>query len=298
MPTLAPPPLPRGATTPTVVCVLGMHRSGTSVAARMLNVLGVSLGPAEQLVRAAADNPKGFWEHQPIVELNDAILARLGGNCVRLPDFPDGWETSPEMEDLRARARDILREGFGDTALWAWKDPRTCLTLPFWQALLPPLRYVICLRNPADVARSLERRSGMPRERGVYLWLEYLRRALARTAGRPRCVVYYDRFVDDAAGELRRLAAFLGVPERAERAEVREAAAGFVEAGLRHHRAARCDDASSAALVLAGRAYAAIERADAFDEREIQQSLASALSAIDRGAVPWLRRWAGQAGPR
>ena len=34
---------------PTIVCILGMHRSGTSLVSRMLNVLGVELGPDEHL---------------------------------------------------------------------------------------------------------------------------------------------------------------------------------------------------------------------------------------------------------
>ena len=36
---------------PTIVCILGMHRSGTSLVSRVLNVLGVYLGPEEHLMR-------------------------------------------------------------------------------------------------------------------------------------------------------------------------------------------------------------------------------------------------------
>lgn len=44
----------------TIVCVIGMHRSGTSLVTRILNLLGVDLGPAEQLMAPyAVDNPKG-----------------------------------------------------------------------------------------------------------------------------------------------------------------------------------------------------------------------------------------------
>jgi hypothetical protein len=262
----------------------------------MLDLLGVHLGPPDRLVNAAADNPTGYWEHRPIVALNDEILARLGGNCVRLPAFPAGWESAPELEDLRQRARAILQEAFGGSELWAWKDPRTCLTLPFWQRILPPLRYVICLRHPADVAASLERRGRMPRERAVYLWLAYVRSAFAYTAGLPRCFVCYDRLIDDLPGEMLRLADFIGLSERAEQPEVRDAIASFVDPELRHHRSSsgarpaddRGDHDSSEALRLAGLAYAALASGDPLDEPEIRRALAGGLASIDRKAVPWL----------
>ena len=140
-----------------IVCVLGMHRSGTSVAARLMNLLGVYLGAEERLLDSQPDNPKGFWEYQPIFELNEEILGRLGGTWHEPPPMPPGWETAAELADLRQRARDLVARTFasGD---WGWKDPRTCLTLPFWKAILPPVHYVICMRSPAEVAASLEER--------------------------------------------------------------------------------------------------------------------------------------------
>lgn len=95
------------------------------------------------------------------------ILNLLGGNGVRVQAFSTDWDSSPRLDDLP--------EG---------------------------TRYVLCLRHPADVARSLERRGGISRNRGIYFWLEYVQRALAHTAGKPRCFVYYDRFRDDLSREL------------------------------------------------------------------------------------------------
>ncbi|HYX81751.1 MAG TPA: hypothetical protein VE714_05115, partial [Gemmatimonadales bacterium] len=65
---------------PTVTCILGMRRSGTSLAAGVLHSLGVDLGHEEHLAGPAPDNPKGFREHRWIVKLNDQILERLGGS--------------------------------------------------------------------------------------------------------------------------------------------------------------------------------------------------------------------------
>src|ERR1700722_12084882 len=152
-----------------IVCVLGMHRSGTTVAARLINLLGIDLGAEEHLLGPRPDNPKGFWEHGPIVELNEEILRRLGGNWREPPPLPPGWETSADFGDLRRRARDLVARSFA-SADWGWKDPRTCLTLPFWKRILPPSHYVICMRSPAEVAASLEQRDGLPREKSIRLW--------------------------------------------------------------------------------------------------------------------------------
>lgn len=262
-----------------VICVLGMHRSGTSVAARLLNVLGVDLGVAENLIPAAADNPKGFWEHRDIVAINDEILDRLGGNLVALPPFPDDWEHAPELADLRTRARAILHEN--SAGRWAFKDPRTCLTLAFWQQIIPDMKYLFCLRDPADVASSLVRRNGMPHERGVYLWLRYTQNALRQTVNQPRCFVCYDRLIDEFASESRKVAAFL------EHSEDPPALSDVIDRELRHHQSgadASSEAPPSPALELAQQAYRVII-GETFEEADVQRLLANALGAIDRTAV-------------
>src|SRR5262245_51591182 len=95
-----------------IVCVLGMHRTGTSVVARLMNLLGIDLGAEEHLLGPQPDNPKGFWEYQPILDLNEEILGRLGGNWHEPPPLPPGWETAAEFADLRQRARDLVARTF------------------------------------------------------------------------------------------------------------------------------------------------------------------------------------------
>ena len=78
-----------------IICVLGMHRSGTSLLARILNLIGVDLGPDEVLTtEPVADNPKGYWEHHEITAISDAILKRHGGSWDEPPLLPPGWETA------------------------------------------------------------------------------------------------------------------------------------------------------------------------------------------------------------
>jgi hypothetical protein len=61
------------------VCVLGFGRSGTSLTMRLLHLLGVEIGPQEDLLAPGeADNPRGYWEPRWMGGLNDEILAKLG----------------------------------------------------------------------------------------------------------------------------------------------------------------------------------------------------------------------------
>ncbi|HUN78373.1 MAG TPA: sulfotransferase [Solirubrobacteraceae bacterium] len=222
----------------TPVCVLGFGRSGTSLTTRLLNLLGVDVGPEEDLLGAAGgDNPRGYWEPRWMIELNDEILARL--DTVWQQPFPaaPGWETEPELDDLRERARELLLEKFGASRLWGFKDPRVMLTLPFWQQVMPAARYVICLRNPADVISSFQRRPepNLPLEEWGDLWMEYNARALRETRERPRMLVFYEDLFRDGANEIARMASFLGLPAPPEGDPARRALLDEIDPELRHH---------------------------------------------------------------
>ncbi len=224
---------------PTIVCVLGMHRSGTSLVARLLHVLGVELGPEEHLMGPSAANPTGHWEHEQINEINDELLLRLGGTWFEPPELPAGWESRPDLDDLRRQAREVIDSDFGDARRWGFKDPRTCLTLPFWQRMLPPMRYVLCLRNPVDVAFSLKNREdeSQPFEHGVELWLTYVRAALAGAAAHPLEIVFYEDLMAEPEPMVRRLADFVGSDEPdAVEAYTRAAIRVAVTGSLHHHR--------------------------------------------------------------
>ncbi len=228
---------------PTIVCILGMHRSGTSLVSRILNVLGLYLGPEEHLMRPSADNPTGHWESRPIKEINDEILSILGGTWQEPPPLPAGWERSPELAAPRRRAREVIESDFSGSELWGFKDPRSSLTLPFWQRILDPMRYVICLRNPIDVAASARARNrendAVPFEQGIELWLTYVRGALAATAGHPRQLVFYEDLMADPEPVVRELARFIGRKKTTKaESDVRSAITVALTEGLWHHRTA------------------------------------------------------------
>jgi hypothetical protein len=237
------------------VCVLGMHRSGTSLVARLLNILGLDLGASNEFVPPDRDNPTGFWEHRGFVAISDEILQRLGGDWREPPTFPEDWALRHEFDDLMDEARRLIAREFSGAPSWGWKDPRASLTLPFWQRLLPDLHYVICFRNPLEVARSLEVRDALPMSASARLWTTYSWRALRATAGHRRVLVFYEDLLSDAAGEVERIAGALNMAGLGERPDARDAVAAFVDDSLRHGRVTAADVAGHDALALSVRAW-------------------------------------------
>jgi hypothetical protein len=222
------------------ICVLGMHRSGTSLVAGILRLLGVDLGPDEDFLPPDSNNQSGYFELADLVEINNEILAHYGGSWDELPELPPGWERSEDLAPLHDRSRRTLVRRFAASPQWAWKDPRTCITLPFWQRLVSGLRYVICVRNPIDIAHSLRAREGEepPLEEHVVDWLRHTASALVHTADRPRIVVHYEQFLEDPEHNVRKLAGFLGCEDRLEDHDAMAGIFEFVDPALVHARSA------------------------------------------------------------
>src|SRR5205085_1596864 len=80
------------------VCVLGMHRSGTSCLAGTLEEAGLYLG---EVIRKSPFNPKGNRENPLIMALHEELLSANSGS----------WDDPPRevvWSDEQRRARDEI----------------------------------------------------------------------------------------------------------------------------------------------------------------------------------------------
>jgi hypothetical protein len=278
----------------SAVCVLGFGRSGTSLTMRLLNLLGVEIGPNEDLLTPSeGDNPRGYWEPRWMVELNDEILARLGTVWWRSLQAEPGWEQSSEFDDLRELARRMLAEKFGAARLWGWKDPRTTLTLPFWRELVPDAKYVICLRNPADAISSIQRRPdpNLPVETWGDLWLEYTARALKETQGQRRALVFYEDYFQDPDKPLATMAELLDL-QSPRREGALQRLFEEIEQTLRHHATSPRELAAAWGIPPATRTLFLALRAAEDARGAVGAGEAHAIDAIGRVAheLWWDRR--------
>ena len=223
------------ATNSKLVVVLGMHRSGTSAITRGLEVLGVNLG--ENLYPAAIDNPKGFWEDNDFLAINEELLAHLGYSVDQLGLIDWQLPSTATIKSLELKAESLVRERCKKNALWGFKDPRTARLLPFWQAIFErvgcDVRYVIAARNPMSIVESLYKRSGFEAEITFYLWLEHIVPSILGTTNAKRVVVDYDQLLENSELQLLRVAKALGVtaPEPLALVGFENE---FLEVGLRH----------------------------------------------------------------
>ncbi len=194
-----------------------MHRSGTSMIAGLLHACGLFLGPEDRLLPPHETNRMGFFEHEDFVNINERILAHFGGSWHAPPPLEGRWYADPALASLAEEARALIAS-FPVNALWGFKDPRTTILVPFWRRLIPGLRFVVCMRDPLEVGRSLLQRDDIPVQRGAWLWEHYVTAALRGTEGAPRCIVYFDEFFKIPTSAARRIVEFcrLAWPEDAK----------------------------------------------------------------------------------
>jgi hypothetical protein len=214
--------------TGAAVIVLGMHRSGTSATSRVLNRMGSWLGSDASVTRR--------FEHATVQDTNELILRALGGRWHTPPDLTEGWTEDPALRAHDAAARDALAD-LGGHAVFSWKDPRTCFTLPWWERHLgaPPV-VVYVHRHPTEVAASLAARNGFGAAHALMMWEGYNGAALRAAAGHRVITMPYSRLVDaptETAAVLHEALAHWGLPLTADP----ESAVAEVTSERRHHQA-------------------------------------------------------------
>jgi glycosyltransferase involved in cell wall biosynthesis len=226
----------RSTNAKTAIVVLGPYRSGTSALARVLNLCGAFL-PQRVVAARLGINPKGFWETEAVNDLNGRLMQYLCADWNRVEfALPNG---GPLLEEFLLNGRDVLESEYADSPLILIKDPRICVLAPLWHRALQengyrPV-YVVCVRNPLEVARSLG--NDMPTSRGLALWSDYMRpvEAFVATPDVRAVHVRYADLLDDWRSVVHRIACGLAVPlaieSHASEVDV------FLEADLRNHRA-------------------------------------------------------------
>ena len=186
------------------IFITGMHRSGTSVVARLIRECGAYLGRDEDLMPSKPDNPLGFWENLRAYDIDMAILEAAGvawdtviGGELDLLSHADRAEAAARIHDF---VSDMSPQG-----VWAVKDPRLSLTFPLWRPMLTDPVVIWCVRHPIEIGVSLEGRNGFPIHLGVSIWESYAIQAMRNFAGVPVVVASYNDLLDDPCDEVRRL---------------------------------------------------------------------------------------------
>lgn len=149
------------------VIILGMHRSGTSLLANLMQAIGVFMG--DHLLAGRNDNPRGFFEDEAVLSFQVQLLSRIRSehrfspmmdvfqaeldNSIYVTDW-----TIPSLAPEELAQMKRLFDHRPKLDQWGWKDPRTCLFMEHWSKLYPEARILSVFRHPLEVYASLIRR--------------------------------------------------------------------------------------------------------------------------------------------
>jgi len=216
-----------------------MHRSGTSSVAGLLARMGAWPGDDAALL-IGPDNPRGHYE---LGALHGACLQRLeaaGGDWKRPPTHAPAAAVDAFRRDIAA-----VLDTLDARRPWFIKEPRLCLVARELLPLLTRPVFVHVVRDPIEVAASLQARDGLGRDEALALWERYTRAAFAATCGWRRVIVdYADVVADPLAAATRLHAALVASGVEGLRAPDAATIGAWIEPALHRQRAVAGQDAA------------------------------------------------------
>jgi len=222
------------------IIVAGMHRSGTSATARVVNLLGADIA-RDLMPPQPRTNATGFWESTAVAGIHDELLSRLGSAWDDPLPLPQGWQATESARQAKRKLADEVAKEFVDSRAFVAKDPRITRLLPLWLELLDDLGIdplvVIPFRNPMEVALSLMKRDRFSLERSLLLYACGNLDVELASRGRRRIFVHYEKLVEDWRPFAATLMQTARLPAAA--AESHKAIGRFLSANHRHNKSTR-----------------------------------------------------------
>ena len=212
-----------------IVCVLGMHKSGTTLVAETLHRSGIDMGVFDE--RLGYDDGNQFERHEAI-DLNRGLLSaaaiptRRGARAGRMERNRAGYQPNADADSIVRRRklasvlasadlgpfRRLADELSANHHDWGFKDPRTCLTYDVWRRALPEHRVIAVYRRFDEVMShfKVSWTSPLLMARRVHSWIVHNEMLLEHLRRRTDFVLLrYDELMS-GPDEVARMAAYLG----------------------------------------------------------------------------------------
>src|SRR5665213_2998416 len=171
------------------VAIVGDSNSGPLVVRDLLARLGyITNFQADPTHRASP-------EIMELFKINCDLLGQLGGSTAPPPRLPDGWEARGGLDAFYIRAHNAIERLDLQARDWAWHDPATNITAPFWQRVLPQMRFAVCVRNPHEVVAQTSAKSPIERSFAYAKWHWTYLNLLSVTNPDNRFTVVYDQLI-------------------------------------------------------------------------------------------------------
>jgi len=127
-----------------------MHRSGTSMLANWMFKSGLHLG--ENLIDANPSNPQGHFEDWDFVNIHNLAVNEYSSYLFTERPNPQ------ILVQIREKLKILISSKEKKNQIWGFKDPRTCVFLDTYDALLERPLYIFIFRNYQDASNSYLRR--------------------------------------------------------------------------------------------------------------------------------------------
>ena len=277
------------------VIVIGMHRSGTSLAMELLSRLGVSTGI--DLIPADSGNPHGYYENREIVRIHQRILEKMGADWSSLLPLPSAWEKIPGIAASRRRLKGTLQKELAENAEpWGFKDPHMARFLPLWDGIFQELEiepdFVLAVRHPAAVYPSLiQRAPRLDRPYVELMWLQHNLDAVRYAGGRIRAVILYEAWFTHPLDQARRLCRSLGLPCPEDDQKLAALIGNCIDSRMNHHDE---NGRPGFALPLVSEVFELLLRASR--KGEVPFSRLREMDDVYQQAITLLSPWAGEIG--
>ena len=172
----------------SALLVLGMHRSGNSAITAALGLCGAWTGEEAELTGKDTRKRQGSWERRDLRELCDGILHSASADWWKVAGFNPGAIPQEILAGYRQQFENVVA-ALDERGTWVVNEPRLCLVLPLLADCLGNPVCIHVVRNPLEVAQSLQRSNGFSIAAGLALWEAYNLYALRASASLPRASI-------------------------------------------------------------------------------------------------------------
>ncbi|MBI1213442.1 MAG: hypothetical protein GC190_18425 [Alphaproteobacteria bacterium] len=205
--------------------------------------MGAAVPPL--VVGGAPEGAHEAWSSAKLSELSEEILAAVDSAADDWRPLNLSWRDPDQGAMFAERIRVGVEEEFGQAQTFVLKDPRLCRMLPFWMSALEAANIRSCpliiVRNPLEVAASLQASLGIGRELASLMWLRHYLDAEVETRHLPRNIVTYEALLDDWRSIMVQSAGRLGLNWPRTPAEVSADVRAFLDHDLHHQRATKAE---------------------------------------------------------